>query len=126
MDDRSASVVIDGKEYELMLSTGATRDITAKYGGLEELGEKLSKNQNLAEALDMIVWLIAKLANQPIEKYNLRHPESRKPLLTEQEIELCTTPADLSEFKDAIMTALIRGTRRDVKSEAAEGNAAAG
>jgi hypothetical protein len=36
-DERSAIIRIGDKEYELLLTTKATKEIAKKYGGLEKL-----------------------------------------------------------------------------------------
>ena len=115
--DRSAVIRIGEEEYPLLLTTMATREIAARYGGLEYLGEKLMKSENLEMALAEIVWLIALLANQPILIHNLRHKDEQKPVLTEDEIELLTIPTDLAEYRTAITDALYKGTRRNIQSE---------
>ena len=38
--DRTAFITLGGQEYELMLTTLATKSIARRYGGLENLGEK--------------------------------------------------------------------------------------
>lgn len=115
--DRSAVIHIGDEEYPLLLTTKATREIAARYGGLENLGEKLMKSENFEMALAEIVWLIALLANQPILIHNLRHKDEQKPVLTEDEIELLTIPTDLAEYRTAITDALYKGTRRNIQSE---------
>lgn len=115
--DRSAVIRIGDEEYSLLLTTKATREIAARYGGLENLGEKLMKSENFEMALSEIVWLIALLANQPILIHNLRHKDEQKPVLTEDEIELLTVPTDLAEYRTAITDALYKGTRRNIQSE---------
>ena len=117
MDERAVSINIGGKEYELILTTKATKAIAGRYGGLENLGEKLMKSENFEQALDEVVWLIATLANQAILIFNLRNKGNEKQLLTEEEVELLTTPTDLATFKDAITQCLFKGTRRNVESE---------
>ena len=57
-NERSAKINIGGQEYELILTTKATKEIAGRYGGLENLGEKLMKSENFEMALDEIVWLI--------------------------------------------------------------------
>ena len=118
MDERTAIVNIGGQEYEMLLTTRATKAIAGRYGGLENLGEKLMKAENFEMALDEIIWLIALMANQSILIYNLRHKDEPKPLLTEEEVELLTSPLELATYKDAIMEAMFRGTKRNVESEA--------
>ena len=63
MEERTAVVNIGGQEYEMLLTTRATKQIAGRYGGLENLGEKLMKAENFEMALDEIVWLITLLCN---------------------------------------------------------------
>lgn len=116
-DDRKAVITLGGNEYELILTTRATKIIAKRYGGLENLGDKLMDAENFEEAIDEIVWLITLLANQSIAIYNLWHKEDTKPSLTEEEVELLTTPFDLAAYKEAIMECMYRGTKRNVESE---------
>jgi hypothetical protein len=125
-EGRTASVKIGGKTYELLLTTRATREIAGRYGGLENLGEKLMKSENFEMALEEIVWIITLLANQPVLIRNLKDKEHPEDLLTEEEVELLTSPLELADFKDAIMTALVKGTKRNVKSEKNPKNAEVG
>ncbi|WP_027625346.1 hypothetical protein [Clostridium lundense] len=116
-NDRSASINIGDKEYELVLTTRATKAIAGRYGGLENLGEKLMKSENFEMALDEIVWLITLLANQSILIRNLKNKNAPEELLTEEEVELLTSPLDLSAYKTAITEAMFKGTKRNVESE---------
>ena len=126
MDERTAIVNIGGQEYEMLLTTRATKAIAGRYGGLENLGEKLMKAENFEMALDEIVWRITLLCNQPILVHNLKHPEDKKPELTAEEVELLTSPMELTDYKDAIMEAMYRGTKRNIESEPEGKNTAAG
>ena len=38
-------------------------------------------------------------------------------MLTEDEVELFTTPLDLADYKTAITEAMFKGTKRDIESE---------
>jgi len=116
-DERSAVISIGGMEFILILTTRATKEIAKRYGGLENLGDKLMKTENFEMALDEIVWLIALLANQSIQIHNLRNRDNPKPLLMEEEVELLTSPLELADYKEAIMLAMFRGTKREVFSE---------
>ncbi|MEK5393018.1 hypothetical protein NSQ59_22015 [Margalitia sp. FSL K6-0131] len=115
--DRSAVINIAGKEYELILTTRATKMIASRYGGLENLGEKLMKTENFEMALDEIVWLLTLLANQSILIRNLKNKDKPEDLLTEDEVELLTSPLDLAAYKNAITEAMFKGTKRNVESE---------
>ncbi len=120
-NDRSAVITIGNEEYELLLTTKATKEIAARYGGLENLGDKLMKSENFEMALDEVIWLICLLANQSILIYNLKH-EDKKELLTEDVIELLTSPFDLAEYKTALTEAMYKGTKRNVHSEESSKN----
>jgi len=116
--NRSAIINIGGEEFTLILTTKATKEIAVRYGGLENLGDKLMKSENFEMAISEIVWLITLLANQSILIHNLKHKDTPKELLTEEEVELLTTPLDLADYKEAITEALYKGTKRDIESEA--------
>jgi hypothetical protein len=115
--ERSAAINIGGKEYELILTTRATKAIANRYGGLENLGEKLMKSENFEMALDEIVWLLTLLANQSILIRNLKNKGKSEELLTEDEVELLTSPLDLATYKNAITEAMFKGTQRNIESE---------
>ena len=124
--ERSANINIGGDEYTLLLTTKATKDIAGRYGGLENLGDKLMKSENFEMAIGEIVWLITLLANQSILVHNLKHKDAPKELLTEEMVELLTTPVDLATYKVAITEALYKGTKRNIESETDTKNAQVG
>jgi hypothetical protein len=101
----------------MILTTKATKEIAKRYGGLENLGDKLMKTENFEMALEEVVWLITLLANQSILIHNIRNKDDRKELLTEDEVELLTTPFDLANYKNAIMSSMMKGTKRNVESD---------
>ena len=123
LDERGSSVTIGGTEYPLVLTTRATREISKRYGGIENLGERLMESENFEEALSELMWLITLLANQAIQIHNFQNRDATpKPLLSEDMVELMTSPADMVGFKDAITEAMRRGTKRNVESEDDEKN----
>ena len=125
-NERSATISIGGEEYELILTTKATKEIAARYGGLENLGDRLLKGENFEMAIAEVVWLITLLVNQSILIYNLRHKDKPKELLTTDEVEILTVPSDLAEYKAAITEAMYKGTKRNVESETDPKNAEVG
>ena len=124
--ERSAIITIGGEEYSLVLTTRATKQIAGRYGGLENLGDKLMKSENFELAIGEIVWLITLLANQSILIHNLRNRDNKRELLTEEDVELLTAPVDLASYKEAITEALYKGTKRNIVSEDDPKNAAVG
>ena len=124
--ERTAIITIGGEEYSLVLTTRATKQIAGRYGGLENLGDNLMKSENFELAIGEIVWLITLLANQSILIHNLRNRDNKRELLTEEDVELLTSPVDLASYKDAITEALYKGTKRNIVSEDDPKNAAVG
>ena len=116
-DERSAKIAIGGQDYELILTTKATKEIAKRYGGLSNLGENLMKSENFEMALDEVVWLITLLANQSVLVHNLQNPAKKRDLLTEDAVELLTSPLELSDYKNCIMEAMFKGTKRNIESE---------
>ena len=116
-NERSSGISIGGQEYEMLLTTKATKEIAKRYGGLSNLGEKLMKSENFEMALDEIVWLITLLANQSVLVHNLQNPAKKRELLTEDAVELLTSPLELSDYKNSIMEAMFKGTKRNIESE---------
>jgi len=116
-EERSTTIDIGGTEFKMVLTTKATKEIAKRYGGLENLGEKLMKSENFELALEEVVWLITLLANQSIQIHNIRNKDDIRELITEEEVELLTTPFDLAGYKNAIMASMMKGTHRNVESE---------
>ena len=116
-DDRSVTIQVGGMDYEMVLTTRATKEIAARYGGLEKLGDELLKAENFEAAIDEIVWLITLLVNQGILRYNLKNRDKPKVLITGEEVELLTTPAEMGSYKDAILAAMVAGSARHIQSE---------
>ena len=114
---KSATITIAGQEYELVLTTRATRLIAQRYGGLEHLGQALETSEDMDKSLGEVIWLIALLANQSVQIHNLTHPDDKCPELTAEAVELLTVPADLADYREAIAQALQRGTRRAIMTE---------
>ncbi len=115
-NDRAAVIQIGDTNYTLVLTTKATKEIAKRYGGLEKLGDKLMKSENFELALDEVVWLITLLANQGILIHNLQNSD-KQAILTEEMVELLTSPFDLADYKNAIMDAMYKGTKRNVEGE---------
>ena len=67
---RFAIVSIGGEDYELVLTTKATRLIAERYGGLEHLGNALETSDDLGKTLGEVIWLITLLANQSVQTTN--------------------------------------------------------
>jgi hypothetical protein len=108
--------LLNGKEYELILSTRALKEIAQKYGGLESFGDRILNSDSLTETLDDTVWLITTLINQKIMIDNLTLTD-KKPLLTLEEVELLVDLQSLLDNRNAIIGAIASGTNRTILTE---------
>ena len=115
-EERTSVIKIGNKEYELILTNKATKEINNKFGGLDQIGNKLTEATSVADQLDLVIWLIVLLANQAILRFNLEN-ENKKELLKEEDVEVLTSPADLNSYTQAIMDCLVKGTNRNVEGE---------
>ena len=122
METNKSVIKIGNKEYELLLTTKATKEINNKFGGLENVGNKLTESKSVGESLEIVIWLIVLLANQAILRKNLIEG-TKEPEIKEEELEILTSPADLNDFTSAIMNALIVGTKRNIESDESGKNA---
>ena len=52
MTDRGSIIKIGENEYELILTTRATKEIAKRNGGLQNHGDRLMKRENFEIALD--------------------------------------------------------------------------
>ena len=129
MSERGAMITLCGNQYELILTTKATKEINRRYGGLGKLGDRLSKAESFEETIDELVWLLTLLINQGILVHNAVNKllgEKQKPLFSEDDIEVLTSPADFADYKDAIFEALQKGAMRHIKSEESSKNVTVG
>jgi hypothetical protein len=115
--DKGAFIKVGDKDYELILTTKATKQIAGRYGGLENLGNKLMKSENFEMAIGEVIWLLNVLANQSVLIHNLKNSKNKKELLTEEMLELLTCPADIGDYREAIVKAMNKGMKRDIESE---------
>lgn len=75
------------------------------------------------------MWLLTLLINQGILVHNAVNKllgEKQKPLFSEDDIEVLTSPADFADYKDAIFEALQKGAMRHIKSEETSKNVTVG
>lgn len=120
--DRGEKVTLGGKEYTLVLTLRAQKEIAKKYGGMENIAEELDG----VESMDAAIWFITLLANQSILIDNLQNNE-KQPLLTEAEVELLSSPGQFQDFVPLLESAISKGMKRHVESEdSEEKNAPAG
>jgi hypothetical protein len=112
---RKAPVRIGGKDYEMILTTCNKRN--RKSTAAVEPRRKTYEGRKLRDGPRQIVWLITLLVNQSVLVHNLQNPDDKMEQLSEEAVELLTSPFELAEYKNAIMNAMFKGAKRNVVSE---------
>ena len=74
-NERSSLITIGGEQYEMILTTRATKAISNRYGGLDNLGDKLMKSENIV--------LVKQNCNTFPQNQAIRFCQGVRPLLNE-------------------------------------------
>lgn len=107
MGENGVTVKIAGKEYRLVFTTAAMKQVGAKYGGIEQMGEKMDADRSAA--IDDICWLVALLANQGI-MIDTRNTNPNNPdLLNVDLVGLLTMPWEIESLSQAAIHAIELG-----------------
>ena len=94
----------------MILTIKATAEISARYGSVETLNEKLKHPNHPDLPLDEIIWLITLLANQAflIDKFKTNCMMGKR--VSEGEMELFVSPQNLEYYKETIAEAISKAT----------------
>lgn len=115
-NERSVQVIIDSEEHHLLLTIKALKEISKRYGNLDDVCGKIIQTEDMELSINETIWFITLLANQTILIYNLKNNDKQE-LLTEEKVELLTTAADLNDLKRAVLKTLDKGVKRNIISE---------
>ncbi len=118
--NRAVSVVIDGEEFEMILTTKAAADVDREFGGFDEIADVVD-GEDRGASVAMASKLIALLCNAGTERYNYRHRETPRRMLEPEEIEILTTPGEMAELLGSAVEAVGRGRQTYIESEKSPG-----
>ena len=119
--NRAVSVVIDGEDFEMLLTTKAAADIDREFGGFDEIAAVLDGEDRVA-SVAMASKLIALMCNAGTERYNYRHRDTPRRMLEAAEIGIVTTPGEMAELMHAVVEAVKRGRTTHIESEKSPGD----
>lgn len=119
--NRAVSVVIDGEEFEMLLTTKAAADIDREFGGFDEIAAVVDGEDRVA-SVAMASKLIALMCNAGTERYNYRHKDAPRRMLDAEEIGIVTTPGEMAELMHAVVEAVKRGRTTHIESEKSPGD----
>lgn len=114
--NRAVSVVIDGEDFEMLLTTKAAADIDREFGGFDEIAAVVDGEDRVA-SVAMASKLVALLCNAGTERYNYRHRDTPRRMIEAEEIEIVTTPGEMAELMHSAVEAVKRGRTTYIESE---------
>lgn len=118
--NRAVPVVIDGEEFEMLLTTKAAADIDREFGGFDEIAAVVD-GEDRGASVAMASKLVALLCNAGTERYNYRHRETPRRMLEPEGIEILTTPGEMAELLGSAVEAVRRGRQTYIESEKSPG-----
>lgn len=114
--NRAVSVVIDGEDFEMLLTTRAAADIDREFGGFDEIAAVVDGEDRTA-SVAMASKLVALLCNAGTERYNYRHRDTPRRMIDAEEIGIVTTPGEMAELLHSAVEAVKRGRTTYIESE---------
>lgn len=121
-------IEIAGKNYPMSFSLGATKRLIAKYGSVEKMKAKISKQGKEEEKLDAIIEILELLISQGCAYKNFFEKDlpvtEKDPIidgkwtpLTAEMIEIAVDVFGAEELVEAIKECIEGGSKKDVEEK---------
>lgn len=118
---RIGEITLGGKTYPMNFSVKAAKEVSTRYGGLENIDTAFAEKP-VDEMMDEVIFLLSVLIEQGVLYKRIVDGEDVKGIKAE-ELEIVLGVADLSGLKNQIMGAMIGGMSREVEVEEGQKNA---
>lgn len=119
---RTAKVNLNGKDHLLCFSTRVMRACVDRFGGVENIGDEMTKGTG--EALDATIWLLSRLMDAGDRYAKLNGIENPPPLSEDDIFDGCDL-TDLAGLRSAVQETITNGNATTVKAEASKNAEAA-
>lgn len=113
--NRIGEIEIAGKKYPLNFSTKAAKEISARYGGLENIS-KAFDDKAVDVMMDEVLWILALLISQGVAYKRIVEGEEVAGIGTD-DLEIVLGVGDLPGLKDQILDAMTSGMKQEVEVE---------
>lgn len=121
--NRITEIEIAGKKYPLNFSVKAAKEVSARYGDIENIGDAF-EGKSTSEMMDEATWILALLIEQGVAYKKIVDGEEVKGL-TQDELEILMGVVDFADLKSTLLGAMTAGMRREVEVEPDPKNAEA-
>jgi hypothetical protein len=112
---RITEIEIAGRKYPLNFSTKAAKEISARYGGLENIDKAFSA-KTVEAMMDEVLWLLTLLIAQGVAYKRIVESEEVEGISAE-DLEVVLGVADMPGLKDQILGSMSAGASREVEVE---------
>lgn len=113
--NRIGEIEIAGSTYPLNFSTKAAKEISSRYGGLENI-DKAFSGKSVDVMMDEVIWMLSLLIAQGVAYKRIVEGEEVKGISAD-DLEVVLGVADMAGLKDKIMDAMLGGMSREVEVE---------
>lgn len=113
---KTAKLELNGKSYTMCFSLRVTRDLAARFGGMEGMQNAVT-SKNTAEALDAVIWMLAAMSKAG-SLYDKRCGIETEEPLSEDDLYDGTDPGDLQNLRAKMFETITAGQTADIKVEA--------
>lgn len=107
------TIKIAGKEYPMNFSVRAAKEVTEKFDGLENVATAITSGST-SDILGHVIWLLALLISQGVERENLLNGTNEKPV-TAAELEVLMGVSELEGLQGHLMSAMSGDMAREVE-----------
>lgn len=118
MNEKGRKIEINGKQYNMVYTSGAMLAIMDKYGDVEGMAEEMKSDR--AESARIVPWLVSLLCNQGIMLETGDTRPTNPELLSSEKIELWTMPKDWENMMGEAMLSIAigNGTYHETQEDA--------
>lgn len=125
---RITYIELAGKKYPLIFSLAASKAISAKFGGIDKIGELLSGGNIGAREIEAISFLVTVLIKQGCAYKNMfeadlppepgaRHDGEKYISLSQEEVETCITLSEAGIIVEKITECINGSSQTEIETE---------
>lgn len=125
---RITYIELAGKKYPLIFSLAASKAISAKFGGIDKIGELLSSGNLGAKEIETISFIITVLIKQGCAYKNMfeadlppepgaRHDGEKYISLSQEEVETCISLNEAGKIVEKITECIRGSSQTEIEAE---------
>lgn len=121
--NRITEIEIAGTMYPLNFSVKAAKEVSKRYGGIENVGDAFT-DKSMDEMMDEANWILALLIDQGVAYKRIVEGKDVKGL-TQEELEIVMGVVDFTDLKNTLIGSMMAGMKKTIEVEEDPKNAEA-